>query len=573
MARHAIAVLLAAASAGAGEPAPDIHGETVAEVAQRTGYTGEQIRACFPPIGQWPAELRPAELAPSFAPERFKPPPEPYVHPRIYFGPDDLPAIRRRVRETHVGRLRMAGIRGRLLQLSPRREDWEGVPYAPTPQDYARYAERGLHIHRRMGFRGPWVGGVANALAEGRVPEALEETWDEPPGGNAKGYLMHLLPYEAFRCLVDEDAAGGRRVASALATLCARHLEGLERYTRTDDWQAVYQWLSSQSIGLTYDWAYGWMTDEQRATCRKAIAAITRGKTYLGLDHLPAFPATTSNWNIIHANLLPMVLAIEGEEGYDRDVYLRIVEGLRKWVAVASGPRGAPFEGLNKSAYGAKWLLPLARRGEPLVGTRHSKAHARRFLLHTMVPWGGEHVFETGIGGLRADIRIFKHAHPADPVVDILYASTVTGLFAAEARGPWPNIRTTYPPAWDLFVADDPMGAEGGTYDFQAAFDRVLEHLREEEPLTYFSDYRGLMTTRSAWARDAVMLYFEPRHVPGGHTRASRNEFVLAAHGRLWAHRTVAVEDTSELHSVVLVDGRGQGKPGGRCPAGRTVAF
>jgi hypothetical protein len=37
--------------------------------------------------------------------------------------------------------------------------------------------------------------------------------------------------------------------------------------------------------------------------------------------------------------------------------------------------------------------------------------------------------------------------------------------------------------------------------------------------------------------------------------------------------RTVAVEDTSEMHSVVLIDGKGQAKSGGRCPAGRTLAF
>jgi hypothetical protein len=190
-----------------------------------------------------------------------------------------------------------------------------------------------------------------------------------------------------------------------------------------------------------------------------------------------------------------------------------------------------------------------------------------------MLPWGGLHVFETGIHSLRGDIRFFKYAHPTDPVIDVLYATTVRDLFAPDGRGGWPNIRTTYAPSWDLFAADDPIGAEGAAYDFDKAFDGLMARLSRDEPLSYFSDYRGLMTARSAWDRDATFLYFEPRHVPGGHTRASRNEFVLAAHGRVWAHRTVAVEDTSELHSVVLIDGKGQGKSGGRCPAGRTVAF
>jgi len=557
----------------AGEGAPNIYGESVEQAAARTGYSPDELRSWFPPIEEWPVAPKPGKLADTFAAERFKAPPKPGVHPRIYFGPDDLPAIRTRLEQTQVGRLQMAAIRGRLLQVSPRREDWESVPYKPKQEDYERYASRGMHIEPRMGYRGPWMGGWVNALAAGRVPDDLEKAWDEHPNKNSKRYLMHLMPYEAFRCMIDEDEAGGKRIAAAAATLCARHLKSLDRFTRTSDWQAVYAWLSSHSIGLTYDWAHRWMTDAQRDTVRKTIAAVTRGKAYLGLDHPPGFPGNTSNWNIIHANLLPLVLAIEGEEGYDAAVAQRIVEGLRKWVYVASGPQGAPFEGLNKSAYGAQWLLPLAGRGAPFLGTEYARNHARKFLLHTMVPWGGEHVVETGIGGLRADIRFFKFAHPKDPVIDILYAATVRERFAPDARGSWPNIRTTYAPLWTLFVADDPIGAQGASYDFEKAYDRVLAQLRKDEPLTWFSDYRGLVISRSAWSRDALHLCFEPRHVPGGHTRASRNEFVLSGLGRLWAHRTVAVEDTSELHSVVLVDGKGQGKSGGRCPAGRTVAF
>jgi hypothetical protein len=140
--------------------------------------------------------------------------------------------------------------------------------------------------------------------------------------------------------------------------------------------------------------------------------------------------------------------------------------------------------------------------------------------------------------------------------------------------GPWPNIRTTYPPPWwQLFIGEDPMGAEGDRYDFDAAFERTCRELQQSEPLTYFSEFRGLLVTRSGWDRDALMLYFEPRHVPGGHTRASRNDFVVCGLGRKWSDRPPAVEATSEFQSLVLIDGKGQGKHRGRCPAGRTVAL
>ena len=183
-----VAAWLGAGACVAGEPAPNVHGEAIEQVAARTGYTVEEMRAWFPPIEQWGrfgVEPDPAKLAESFARERFQAPPAPGVHPRVYFGPGDLPAIRKRLKETQVGRLRMAGIRGRLLQASPKREDWEAVPYKPKPEDYARYARQGLHVERRMGYRGPWVGGWINALAGGRVPggdaELVLDPEPEPP--------------------------------------------------------------------------------------------------------------------------------------------------------------------------------------------------------------------------------------------------------------------------------------------------------------------------------------------------------------------------------------------------------
>jgi hypothetical protein len=569
-----IAVFAGGVACLGADPSPDIHGETTEQTALRTGYTAEEIAKYFPPIEKWPITPKPGKLAAGFAADRFKAPPKPGIHPRVYFGPDEIPAIRKRLKETHVGRLQYLAIRGRLLQVSPKREDWESVPYKPKPADIERYRRKGYHIRRRMGFRGPWVGGWINELAAGKVPGDLEKTWDDKPHKSGRHYMMHLLPYEAFRCLIDDDAAGGKRIAASLTTLAGRFAKDMDKWTATDDWQRVYQLLSSESLGLTYDWAHKWMTDDQREIVRKCIAGILKDKKYISLDHVPAFPGNTSNWNVIHANMLPMVLSIEGEEGCDPAVYKRIVEGLRKWVYVASGPDGAPFEGLNKSFYGAKWMGALAMRGEPLIGTIYSKNHVRKFLLHTMLPWGGEHMFETGAMPLRKDIRHFKYAHPSDPVVDLLYAASVRERFADGAVGLWPNCRTTYPPPWNLHVADDPIGANGAKYDFDKAFDRVMAGLKAcKEPLGYYSDYRGLMTARSGWDRNAAFLYFEPRNVPGGHTRASRNEFVFAALGRLWAHRTEEVEDTSEFHSVVLVDGKGQGKSGGRCPAGRTVTL
>ncbi len=558
------------------DPAPNIARDTVGQVAARTGYTIKDVKEDFPAIEKWSelgVKLAPDRLAASYAKDRFKAPPPAGVHPRVYFNPEDLPAIRQRLQSSRIARTEWELMRGRLLQISPRREDWEDVPYSQKDVEAkaTEYLAEGRRINRRMGYRGPWVGGWVNELAASKDPEGLSGKWHMNTVHSQRQYLMHLLPLEAFRCLIEEDEVGGRRVAAALVTVCRLFSEHEEQWTKTDNWQSIYQILSSDAIGLTYDWAYNFMTDEQRKEVRAFIATITRGKQFLGLDQVPAFPGNTSNWTIIHMNLLPLVLSIEGEEGYDPKVYERCLEGMRKWVYVASGPDGAPFEGMNKSTYAPGWLLPLAKRGADFIGSQWSKNHVRRFQLGVMLPWGREFVYETGIGSPR-DMTALKYAHPNDPVVDLIYAGTVLPLLEPDAEPQWTNIRTTYAPWWpQVIVNDDPLGYDGLEYDFTARFDSVMSMLREQgEPLTYSSDYRGLMTTRTGWGRDEVFLYFEPRNVPGGHTRDSRNEFVLAAHGRLWATRTTAVEDSSQLHSVVLIDGEGQGH---QCPQGKTVAM
>ena len=235
---------------GEDDPAPNIAGETLGDVMRRTGYTIEELREDFPPIERW-AELGispdPDRLAASYAKDRFKSPPPPGVHPRVYFNPEDVPIIRQRLKTSRLARTRWELIRGRLLQISPRREDWEDIPYSEKDVEAAApdYLRQGRRINRRMGFRGPWVGGWVNDLAAGKDPEGLAGKWHMNTFHSQRQYLMHLLPFEAFRCLIEEDKAGGRRVGAALATICRLFSQHDQQWTETDNWQSIYQILSS----------------------------------------------------------------------------------------------------------------------------------------------------------------------------------------------------------------------------------------------------------------------------------------------------------------------------------------
>ena len=107
------------------------------------------------------------------------------------------------------------------------------------------------------------------------------------------------------------------------------------------------------------------------------------------------------------------------------------------------------------------------------------------------VQYGGHVVQAVGHLPGVADQRVGIAGHRA--------ANRVEGLLHPDHAPAWSNIRTTYAPDWShVFVCDDPIGLRDGTYDFEARFDEVTAMLRAQaEPLSYYSDYRGVMTART----------------------------------------------------------------------------
>ena len=128
--------------------------------------------------------------ATGLAPGTIKAPPAPGVHPRVLFHPEDLPALRRRLDETKPGKMQMDGIRAMLTRkTSP----------APAPGS-APCTQR-----RRMGRPTP-------ALLDVECSAAIN--------------------YECFRCLIDNDAVGGKKAAAALTTLAQLDSTELDKVLR-----------------------------------------------------------------------------------------------------------------------------------------------------------------------------------------------------------------------------------------------------------------------------------------------------------------------------------------------------
>lgn len=564
--------------------APGTHQLSLAELAAVTGYSTTEITENFPALEDWPDWEQRSAMDPAYDPATFGSAPPPGVHPRVLFSPEDLPAMRQKFATEFLPRKQFGILKARAMQLASDDSYWTHKlnknVFRNDPVLRAQLEAEGFTLGNGVaGYHGPWLGAMVDELATGQLPVELASTWPDDMRSNVRRYLMHVLPIASFVALIEDRDAELTRNGAALGTLARKFLEREQHYRDSPAWQTIYWELSSSSIGWVYDLCYNHMSESDRADVRRLLSSITYRKSLINNQHLPAFPANTTNWIIIHANILANVLAIEGEPGYNHGTFMEAVETLKKWYFIASGPQGAPFEGFIKSEYAPQWMPFLARRNIQFIGTTYSKNFARLFELHMMVPNGEAHVYETGIHSVSRGKTTMKSAYPNDPVLDLFFARQRSMLLDGRnhdfmgANGF--NSRTTYPPVYqELFLVDNPGFLTDGVYDGDAHLASVYDMLKDSgEPLDYYSDYRGVFTARTGWDTEAIFLYMEPRNVPGGHTHGSRNEFCLASHGRLWSERPYSVEGSSEFHSVMLVDGKGQGNEGGKTPPGRTVAL
>ena len=483
------------------------------------------------------------------------PAPRPGVHPRIFFGPAELPAVRRRLETTRCGR-----------------EIWKNIlswthalrgTYDPEA-DYARPDRLkggwgGLHGRVPL-VRGGFDRDKATGRFTGRAYQALI-------AGDASvdpGYKMSVLALEAFRCLVEDDGDAARDLGKALATVVAR-----ERGSRKDE--HPYRPAGGHNMALCYDFIFPWLTPRQRDAIREEIALGTHYHAHYGT--FLAANATTSNWCTLDSFLPTTLLAIEGEDGFNALKYRGTVRAWRNFLTYGWYASGAGYEGHGKNYQFPDTLVAFARRGENLIHHPHVRAYATRFLPHSMQPFGHSFVQYDDWGGTGWDTvaghKLFnahdaialKFLFPADQRVDWVFRNYVGEDYENVPVRPdgynnavlaWAILASDFDPA-----NDDPARLGLGT--------------------TFFCGERGLLMTRSDWSADALYLHVHCRQDLGGHTHADRTSFALAGLGRLWGTiQTMAGGSTlgncaeTRFHNCVVIDDVGQARGG---IPGKVVAF
>ena len=472
-----------------------------------------------------------------FAKERLGQVPPPGVHPRILISPDQLPDLRRRLKETEVGRTLYATMESRI----------QGALH--DPQNW------GSQLYEKLA-----AGDVAGASA------LIKEHGDLPKGiGHYKPWLYAVV-LEALDAMIVDDEARGRRVATALATYAEIVRPSVDRALASplgdDVWRAkvsgpqtgtagsdqgIRDGVGGQLIGYGYDFAYNFMTDTQRATVRGLIAKATHGEVWMGVRLPHHF--RNWNWTMVAMGQPLLSLAIEGEEGYDPRVYKMGVQIARDYLTYGISENGFSTEAVGYTQFGLVWANPFivaaARRGDNLLVQNHHRAMVDWY-IHSLEP-GLTHWTSHGDGGDSGPAvwtaAMWHYFYPHDPKTGFLWQTVLKAGGKAALTGDFHLIE---PLLWASDEAGDKKDyADGAALGL---------------PTALFDPTRSSLIVRSAWKKDAAMAEFECRtdSVSASHEHADRGNFTFAALGRSWAKDNFRSVETRH-HNGILIDGLGEG--------------
>ena len=484
---------------------------------------------------------------------KLNPAPPPGIHPRICFGPDDLPEVRKRLKETRCGQ-----------------EAWKNIlcwteMMKGTYDDTADYAKPdrwngsfgGLHgrvplfrlgVPRENGVaynRHPKAAAIYQGLAAGTAT-------DFPP------FYWNTMALEAFRCLIYDDQSGGKTLAKAVIT--AMKIDQAKRDAERQAAQAKKPDLPlpppSVPVGgfqfsFCYDFLFNWLAPEQRQAMHDELAATTWSHDNYGTFNTAE--SSRSNWATF-SYWLYHVLAIEGEPGFN-DLKVRgMFRGWRNLLTYGWFQSGATFEGEAKNQLGMDGIILFSMRAstygfDNLSGHPYLQAYARNFLPHSAnAMLNGFHKYDL-LGGSRAarggaapmDSIGLKFMFPEDKVIDWYYRQTMGDDYSGVPDRPdgYFNALLFYA----IYAIDfDPANNDPGKLGLGN---------------TFFCGERALMMTRSSWEPTAMQLNLHVRQANGGHAFADRNAIMVAGAGRIWSPNGYANFKTQE-NSVVCIDGQSQ---------------
>jgi len=478
-----------------------------------------------------------------FAKDRLFSVPPPGIHPRILFGPDDLPRLRKESISTEMGRATQKILREQIAKGIEAPDSWEGKCFAALVSgDIKAFTE--VYKESPLDDSPPGSGFRMN------IPERQPATkW------GMRNPLLVGIEAKALTALLEDDANAGRQVAKALATY-AKYLspkvdEANAKPRHEFHWHST-RYLVPNEVAYGYDWAWKWMTPEEREDMRSLIVRATAGKYTVGMD----LPAHWRNWNHVGMtqSFAACLFAIEGEPGDEPRARERLFEVYRDYLTYAINGLGTGTEGIGYQTLGighiTSPMLAFANRGKNLFIHPHWRRHTESWLVQAMQPFGGAWQSSGDLGNFPPSLWLLvpqKYFFPDSAGIDFVMRN-----HPQIQKKDWHGMVTNAHESQWIF----PVEISGTDTKSDAQKEAAKMAGRE---LTFYDSERGFLYTRNGWGADDVNLHVDCRADTtfANHDHADRGVFTLSALGRAWA--CDGYRDTeSKYHNVVTIDGRGQ---------------
>jgi len=475
------------------------------------------------------------------------------VHPRVFFGPDEIPDILNRLHNTSSGQVIKKLIHA-----------YTSLMHMGT-QDYdinANYARDDFN-NRLIGNIGFWNVEPHYSLLVNEDPAV----WD---GVTVKRKHMTacMMAFEAFECLLFAGTTDSvtnmsytqraDKLSTAMTFWATLALDDPNVNPDSDN----FNQFGGTHMALAYDLHYNSMTTAQQDLVREALVKIIPEEPRHGA-FLPAF-ANTSNWTTLNSFEIIPNLAIEGEPGYKPNLTERWMRTYHSFINYGWYPSGAGYEGLGKNYQYVTTMIACAKRGYSLLSHPHVRAYGEEFLPSITQPFGhsftsydvwggsGSDAVSGGYKFSAADAVGLKWAFPDSKPIDFVWRNYIEKWTGDNSVGyTYQHIRPddsyyNYLLPAAIFASN----YEEGDWNAQA-----VEVINEN----YFAADRGLAVLRSGTDSDDLSVQFHCRQDMGGHTHGDRNDFTLSANGRIWIRKSYGGSQfqPSWFHSTILIDDQG----------------
>ncbi len=515
--------------------------------------------------------------------------PAPGIYPRILFSEGDLPMLMERIKSSKMGQMSLIDIE-HLLKSS-----WWDVNTSDGK------------VFKKL-YTGDLIGLEWANSPVGTNPANIPQLFKgQTPGihNSHVAYIPECLTQMALYCLLTNDNIHGKQAAAAIANYfklreplidewnAVSDIEMSSSYTRPDGtianvsgngasstWRNIHAVVAHMNLGLSLDFAGKWMSQDEKDIMRRVIVKATYGRRGYSQDGPIRF--RDINWSTWDLSNFLAVTAIEGLEGFDKEVYQANCETVKAFCEWGIDDNGIVYESNGKSPGGLQFhtlsMIALARRGENLWGHPHIRKLLSGQVLMTspdgkvIVNSGTQYVPFSQSYLSYQTISEYKSFYPNDLSADYLLSQpTIFGDRNDEVIRQWvfdnfnpdkykeevKNIKRlrmpspSYPGFVHSFLYDT---------DF-----KITPRSALNLPLELNAPTHGVHSSYSSDDNDAAwmnMMVRPDHYLGGGHHHSDAGMFHFSALGVNWFTESPFPQAyDGNYHNLVLVDGLSEPSP------------